>query len=203
MLGPDTVLDFWFADARESPAKCDQRSSVWFMPDADLDQTIWADYGDAVTDAGAGHFDDWLETEVGRLAIIILLDQFPRNIFRGTSEVYRYDSRALEIAGHGITLGHLAGLSIPEQAFFLMPYQHSEELAVQRAGLSLSRSMLDGAPHAWRPVAENFLDFAVRHHDIVAEYGRFPHRNSLLGRHSTAAEACFLAEGGETFGQVV
>ncbi len=201
MLDPDSVLEFWFADANESPAKCEQRGAFWFTPDTEVDRLIWEVYADAVTDTGAGYFDDWLDTSTGHLALILLLDQFPRNIFRGTSEVYRYDARALEIAGQGITLGHMAGRSIPEQAFFLMPYQHSEDLAVQRAGVDLTRAMADGAPLEWQAVAQNFLAFAIRHHDIVAEYGRFPHRNGLLGRHTTEAEARFLSEGGETFGQ--
>lgn len=197
----DDVLEFWFADANESPDATAQRNAFWFTSSPETDQTIWQEYGDVLTDAGAGFFDEWLDTSRGRLALIIVLDQFPRNIFRGTSEVFRYDAKALEFAGQGVTLGHLAGLSVPEQAFFLMPYQHAEDISVQRVGVNLMRSMVEGAPAEWRDTAQGYLDFAVRHHDIVAEYGRFPHRNSLLGRHSTEAETRFLAEGGETFGQ--
>ena len=201
MLNPETVLEFWFADARESPAQTAARKPVWFSVDPDLDQFVWETYADAVADSANGHYDDWLDSARGRLALIIMLDQFPRNMFRGTSEVFRYDAKALEWAGQGVTLGQLADLSVPEQAFFLMPYQHAEDLAVQRAGVDLMGALVNGAPPEWAEVATSFYDFAVRHHDIVAEYGRFPHRNSLLGRRSTEAETRYLEAGGATFGQ--
>jgi uncharacterized protein (DUF924 family) len=201
MIRPDDVLDFWFADASESPDATAARNAFWFVPNPETDQLIWENYGDLLADAAAGLYEHWLDSSPGRLALIIVLDQFPRNIFRGTSEVFRYDQQALALAGQGVTLGSLAGLSVPEQAFFLMPYQHSEDIAVQRAGVELMRALVDSAAEEWRDTAMGFLDFAIRHHDIVAEYGRFPHRNSLLGRRSTEAETRYLSEGGETFGQ--
>ena len=201
MSQSEEVLTFWFGDACASPELATARSKFWFKSDTETDQQVWELYADVVTDAGGGLYDYWQETPKGRLALIILLDQFPRNIFRGTSEVYRYDSKALTLAGQGITVGHLAGLSIPEQAFFLMPYQHSEDIAVQRVGVDLMAAMVASAPQELKPVAQGNLDFATRHHDIVAEYGRFPHRNSLLGRNSTEAESQFLQTGGERFGQ--
>ena len=202
MAHPDEILEFWFADAPESPSAAAARSSFWFGSDPAVDSQIWELYADTVTDAAAGHYDDWLQTARGRLALIIVLDQFPRNIFRGTAEVYRYDPLALTLAQAGVALGQLAGLSVPEQAFFLMPYQHSEELQVQVAGVALMQAMVAEAPPEWREQAEGFTGFAVRHHDIVESYGRFPHRNKALGRSSTEAEDRFLREGGETFGQM-
>jgi len=201
MANPDEVLKFWFADAPDSPQASVARSRFWFEPDAATDSLIWELYGDAVADAANGHYDDWLETARGRLALIIMLDQFPRNIYRGTAEVYRYDPLAITLAQAGVALGQLAGFAVPEQAFFLMPYQHSEELEVQRNGVALMQAMVSEAPEAWQPAARNFADYAVRHHDIVEKYGRFPHRNKALGRASTEAENRFLEEGGETFGQ--
>jgi len=201
MAHPDEVLEFWFDDALDSPAASAARGSFWFGSDPAADSLIWELYADVVTDAAAGHYDDWLQTARGRLALIILLDQFPRNIFRGTAEVYRYDPVVITLAQAGVALGQLAGMSVPEQAFFLMPYQHSEALDVQRAGVALMQAMVAEAPPEWRDTAQNFADFAVRHHDIVESYGRFPHRNRVLGRSSTDAEARFLQEGGETFGQ--
>ena len=201
MAVPDDVLEFWFEDASESPEAAQQRSAFWFSADPETDSGIWEIFADVIADAASGIYESWGESGLGRLALIILLDQFPRNIYRGTSEVYRYDEIALGLAGKGVTLGHLAGLSVPEQAFFLMPYQHSEDIAVQRAGVQMMQALVDDAPEEWQPVARGYLDYAVRHHDIVAAYGRFPHRNSLLGRSSTDAETEFLAAGGETFGQ--
>jgi uncharacterized protein (DUF924 family) len=200
-MQPEEVLGFWFADACDSPAAANLRNTFWFGAAPETDHLIWEEFGDTLTDAANSFYDDWRDTACGRLALIIVLDQLPRNIFRGTSEVFRYDATALELAGQGVTLGHLAGLSVPEQAFFLMPYQHSEDIAVQRAGLDLMRALVDAAAPEWQAVSRGFLNFAVRHHDIVEEYGRFPHRNSLLGRNSTDEETRFLAEGGATFGQ--
>ena len=201
MAHPDEVLEFWFADALESPQATQARSPFWFGNDSTTDSLIWELYADTVTDAAAGHYDDWLQTARGRLALIIVLDQFPRNIFRGTAEVYRYDPIVMTLAQAGVALGQLAGLSVPEQAFFLMPYQHSEELDVQRTGVALMQAMVSEAPPEWQATARDFSEFAVKHMDIVESYGRFPHRNKVLGRHSTEDEARFLREGGETFGQ--
>lgn len=201
MSQPEEVLAFWFGDACDSPEAARARNPFWYSPDPATDHQIWELYADVLTDASAGLYDYWQETPQGRLALIILFDQFPRNMFRGTSEVYRYDSNALQLAGQGITVGHLADLSVPEQTFFLMPYQHSEDIAVQRVGVDMMRALFSSAALEWKEFAKESLDYAVRHHDIVAEYGRFPHRNSLLGRNSTEAETRFLAEGGETFGQ--
>jgi len=201
MIDPDSIMRFWFAHACETPAATLERNSFWFGADTVVDQQIWELYADTVTDAGAGYYADWAETTRGRLALIILLDQFPRNIFRGTAEVFRYDVKALELAGQGVTLGQLAGLTIPEQAFFLMPYQHSEDVAIQNAGVALYAAMAEDAPDEWRDIAAGYRDFAAKHRDIIVEYGRFPHRNSVLGRVSTADEDGFLAGGGATFGQ--
>ena len=201
MLHPDDILQFWFADSCESPAAARARNAFWFNADRAVDEQIWEMFSDDVSDAANGHYQNWADTAMGRLALIIALDQFPRNIFRGTAEVYRYDGRALHLARQGVTLGQLAGLSVPEQAFFLMPYQHSEDLAVQDAGVALYDAMAMAAPPEWRDLAVGYYDFAVRHRDIIAEYGRFPHRNSVLGRHSTAAESRYLAQGAATFGQ--
>jgi len=158
-------------------------------------------YADTVNDAASGHYDDWLQTARGRLALIIALDQFPRNVYRGTSEVYRHDAMVMALAQAGVALGQLAGLTVPEQAFFLMPYQHTENLEIQRAGVALMQAMVSEAPPGWEAVALGFNKFALQHHDIVERYGRFPHRNNVLGRSCTEDEVRFLSEGGPSFGQ--
>ena len=201
MVTPENILNFWFAGAAESPAVTAARSEFWFTADDELDREIWQLYGDAVSDAAGGLYDHWVEASFGRLALIILLDQFPRNMYRGTAEVFRHDSRALEIAQQGVAVSQLAGLAIPEQAFFLMPYQHAEDLEVQDAGVALYSAMAEEADPEWREAAAGYRDFALQHRDIIAEFGRFPHRNAVLGRTSTEAELSYLEEGGATFGQ--
>jgi len=201
MTQPDEILDFWFADALSSPAAAAARNQFWFAADADTDRLIWEQYGDLVVDAAAGRYNSWAESARGRLALVIVLDQFPRNIYRGTAEVFRFDRVAMGLAEAGVTRGHLAGLAVPEQAFLLMPFQHSEDIEEQRAGVALLQGLVAEAEPEWRELAQGYADYAVLHHDIIAQFGRFPHRNQVLGRESTAAEAAYMAEGGETFGQ--
>ena len=158
MASPEEILQFWFEDSCDSPDLAEKRNSFWFSVDTAVDEKIWTDYADLVVDAGADHYDHWAETALGRLALIIVLNQFPRNIFRGTSEAYRYDEAALVCASDGIEKGQLAGLAVPQQAFFLMPYQHSEDIVVQRAGMELMQGMVDEVPQEWGTCAGTFLD---------------------------------------------
>lgn len=201
MLIPEEILQFWFEDCCDSPEKAEARNSFWFNANPEFDAQIWTLYSDVVTDAAAEHYSEWDQTPLGRLALIIILDQFPRNIFRGTSEAYRYDAMALALARAGVEKGQLAGLAVPHQAFFLMPYQHSEDIQVQRSGVELMQGIVDDAPPEWRDCAAGYSEYARIHHDIVASYGRFPHRNATLGRSSTEAESRYLSDGGQTFGQ--
>jgi uncharacterized protein (DUF924 family) len=201
MLTSEEILQFWFEDACESPAQAEARNAFWFSANAEFDAQIWTLYADVVTDASLDHYENWAGSPLGRLALIIVLDQFPRNIFRGTSEAYRYDAQVLALARAGVEKGQLAGLAIPHQAFFLMPYQHSEDIQVQRSGVELMQGIVDEAPDEWRACASAYSDYAHQHHDIVANYGRFPHRNAPLGRTSTEAESRYLSDGGQTFGQ--
>ncbi len=201
MVNIEDILHFWFADAPTLPAAAAERNKFWFEASDEFDRTIWSMFADSVSDAAAGLYDVWADTAAGRLTLILLLDQFPRNMYRGTAEVFRYDTRALAFAREGVEKDHLAELSIPEQAFFLMPYQHSEDLATQKEGVELYRTMAALADDEWRELAEGYRDFAILHHDIIERFGRFPHRNAVLGRSPTPAEERYLAAGGETFGQ--
>ena len=201
MSVPEDVLEFWFADACTAPEAAAARNEFWFASNPDVDGKIWEEFGDDVLDAAAGRYDDWVATPSGSLALIILLDQFPRNIYRGTAEVFQLDAKALAVAQKGVQLGQLDGFSVPEQAFFLMPYQHAEDITVQETGVLLYDTMARQAPDGWGDLAAGYRNFAVIHRNIIADYGRFPHRNAVLGRVSNVAEAAYLKEGGETFGQ--
>lgn len=201
MVEIDEMLKFWFADAADSPAAAAARGELWFQANEEVDHQIWSMFADTLSDAASGLIDMWAEEPDGRLALIILLDQYPRRMYRGTAEAFRHDSRAIALAREGVELGQLESLSIPEQAFFLMPYQHSEDLTIQKAGVELYKIAAAKAADDWRAVAEGYCDFAVRHFDIIAQFGRFPQRNQALGRQSTGAEERYLAGGGDTFGQ--
>ena len=201
MVEVDEILKFWFADAADSPAAAAARGKFWFQVNEKVDRQIWFLFADTLSDAASGVFDVWAEEPDGRLALIILLDQCPRNMYRGTAEVFRHDPRAMALAREGVECGQLESLSVPEQLFFLLPYQHSEKLAIQKAGVELYEIVVAKAADEWRAVAEGYRDFAVRHYDIIAQFGRFPHRNQALGRQSSGAEERYLSGGGDTFGQ--
>ena len=201
---PDRVLDFWFGDAASDPEAAKARSSFWYAGAAsakEIDREIAQRFGDLVRAAAAGELDAWATTARGLLALVILLDQFPRNLGRGTARAFEHDERALELTREGVARGHLEELRPVEQLFLLMPYQHVEDLAMQREGALLYDRLAAEAPAAWRPYLEYTRDYARRHLAIVERFGRFPHRNEVLGREPTPAERAYLESGGERFGQ--
>jgi uncharacterized protein (DUF924 family) len=198
---PEAVLAFWFADALEAPAKAQARMPFWFEANADTDRRIAERFSTTLEAAAAGALDGWQAQPRECLALVIVLDQFPRNMHRGTAAAFEHDARALAATRRGIASGHLGALATLEQGFLLMPFQHCEDLACQREGVERYRRMVAGAAAEWREVAQGMLDYAVRHLEIVERFGRFPHRNAILGRPSTAAETEYLESNPESFGQ--
>lgn len=174
------VLSFWFEES--SPAQ-------WYKKDRDFDEAIRARFEDTVRAALAGELDEWAETPAGCLALILVLDQFTRNIYRDTPRAFSGDARALELSLRCVEEGHVADDEPARRQFMLMPMMHSEELAVQERSLPLFEEFTN----------PNSYDFAVRHRDIIARFGRFPHRNAILGRASTDEELAFLEQPGSSF----
>ncbi len=180
----DTVLEFWFTEA--SPAD-------WFERSDAFDAKIRERFAGALEAARAGGLDDWAATPRGCLALIILIDQFSRNLYRDSPEAWSADPTVLALTRRALEAGHDAELGKDERKFLYMPLMHSEALADQEDCVRLFRELADGD-------AEDIsLDFAVRHRDIVARFGRFPHRNETLGRASTAEEIAFLEEPNSSF----
>jgi len=181
------ILAFWF---EELTAK------DWFTGDAALDKTISDRFGtlyDELTDPGADpsvNFESWLATPEGSLALILVLDQFPRNLFRNTPRAFGSDGLARRIANEAIARGHDLETHVERRVFFYLPYEHSEALADQDRAVSLIRERADTSV---------YLDFAERHRAVIARFGRFPHRNDILGRASTEEETAYLNDGGERF----
>lgn len=155
----------------------------WFAKDAAFDDLIRARFADAMTQALAGGFDDWRGTPEGALALTLLLDQFPRNTLRGSAEAFSGDARAREVAREALARGFDLRIAPELRVFAHLPFMHSENLADQDLMVALAR---------WRHDAET-LNFAEIHRVIIAEFGRFPHRNAALGRRTSPAEAEFLA----------
>jgi uncharacterized protein (DUF924 family) len=147
----------------------------------------------------AGERKAWWSSARGTLAYIIVLDQFSRNMFRGTAAMFAEDGLAREACRQGLRKRFDAGLALDERVFFYLPLMHSEDLSDQRRCVQLFDDMVKRVPEALKSDAEHYLDFAERHRDIVERFGRFPHRNEILGRGCSSNESEFLKEPGSSF----
>lgn len=196
----EAVLDFWFGDPAD-PGNIERHGKLWFSSTKAQDRTMRERFGGLHDRAGGGELDSWLATPRGTLALILLLDQFTRNLYRGTASAFGNDARALALARNGIERKLDSSLHVPERAFFYMPFQHSENPADQRRSVDLFEALVEASPAPFQSYAKNTLEYAVLHRDIVERFGRFPHRNDLLGRQSTEEEKEYLEQGGHRFGQ--
>ncbi len=180
------VLDFWFA----APGS-EERRDIWFKSTAEFDAEIRRRFLAAHEAAAKGEVDALAETPVGCLALIIQLDQFPRNLFRGTARAFATDQKALAFAKQALEADFAAGLDKWRRLFLGLPFVHSEDPADQEIGVQLAEKLDE----------ERSLTSAREHRDIIARFGRFPHRNTALGRANTAEEEEYLSRLPKTFGQ--
>lgn len=201
------VLDFWFGARPLTSKRMDERMRFWFGGRAtrDLgalrDEEITGRFKPMVQRARKGKLDAWAHSPRRRLALILLLDQFPRNIYRGTAKAFSCDARAEALALEGVQIGADATLDAVERMFFYMPLQHSEQLAVQEESVTAFRRLTAEAPAQLQRQFKIALGYAELHRDIVKRYGRFPHRNVALGRSSTPEEMSYMRNSAERFGQ--
>ena len=200
------ILNFWFGPKPYTVARLNERMNFWFGNSdsratlANKDNEIRQRFAAAIERAANGALDSWADSPRRRLALIILLDQFPRNVYRGKADAYATDARAARLALEGLQTAADATLAPVERIFFYMPLQHAESLELQDESVVAARRLLLEVP---KGMAKNFasvLRFAELHRSIVAEFGRFPHRNAVLGRKSTPEEIGFLRDGGPRFG---
>jgi uncharacterized protein (DUF924 family) len=189
---PAEVLAFWFGRPGE-PGYGSPRAA-WFRKDEAFDAAIRARFLPGVEAALAGQLAGWAERPQDLLALLILLDQFPRNLFRGAAKAFAGDQQARQLAEKALAKEWDKGLSAVEKLFIYLPFEHSEALADQERSLALFTALAAG--HAG---CEGFLDYARRHHEVIARFGRFPHRNAALGRPSTPEETSYLAQPGSGF----
>jgi uncharacterized protein (DUF924 family) len=205
--GAFEVLDFWFGPRPYPPTQVHQHSRLWFgEPNApeltpQTDELVRERFGDLTRAAAAGHLSAWESGPRRRLALVLLLDQFPRNIFRGTARAFAQDARALSLTLSGMQFGADATLDPVERIFFYMPLMHSEDPDVQEESLGAFRRLRAEAPADLQPIFEASLASAIEHRDIIARFGRFPYRNRSLGRDSTPDEVQWLTAQGKSFGQ--
>ena len=187
------VLGFWFG-AEDGVAPGTQRAE-WFRKSDAFDARVRQRFGATVEAALAGELDsDWGASLDGRLALLIVLDQFPRNLFRGSARAFAGDARALALARQLLADGDLARLTPLQTWFACLPFEHAEDLQAQDECVRLLTELVQTEPEL-----ASALDYAERHRDVIRRYGRFPHRNAVLGRTSSEAEAAYLAQPGAGF----
>jgi uncharacterized protein (DUF924 family) len=195
----EDIVSFWFGAEADDAAVAQNKAALWWAKSADTDEEIQARFADLVEKAAGGELKEWEASPRGRLALILLTDQFPRCIYRDSPKAFAHDHHALRWSLEGIDDGFERALRPIERVFFYLPLEHSERLENQDRSVDLFRQLLDGALPSQKKVFEEFLDFAVRHREIILRFGRFPHRNRVLGRASTPAELAFLSEPGSSF----
>ncbi len=195
----DEILRFWFGDKDDDAEVGESQSALWWGQSAETDERLGARFGQATSAAAAGTLGHWTGSPQGRLAVILLLDQMPRVIHRGTSEAFAQDEKARSVASKGLASGADRLLRPIERVFFYLPFEHSEAPADQQRSVELYRDLAATVPEKWRGTFGFYLDFAIRHREIMDRFGRFPHRNAILGRESTPEEVAFLQEPGSGF----
>lgn len=188
----------WFGGPADEAA-AQRQSTLWWSKSAELDAELARRFGDMVAAARGGALDDWTATPQGALALILLTDQLPRNIYRGAPAAFASDPRALSVCLAGLASGTDRQLAPVERVFFYLPLEHAESMAEQDRSVAVCTQLLDDVPDAVAARYRSVLDYAVRHRQIIARFGRFPHRNAILGRVSTAEELAFLAGPGSSF----
>lgn len=197
----EAVLAFWFKEQKLTAPQIDGRMDIWFGEDALFDEEVVRLFADDVEAASEGRLNHWGQEPRGRLALIILLDQFRRNIYRGTADAFALDKAALKLCVEGAMENKDKGLTPIQRAFFYMPLQHAESRKVQKKSREIYKRLADAVSATYRETFETIAQFADLHADIVEQFGRFPHRNTILNRENSPEEDEYLAGDAPTFGQ--
>jgi uncharacterized protein (DUF924 family) len=186
-----SILAFWFADGR------DTSRPIWFKRDEAFDAAIREQFGSLLVPAREGALDGWAETAEGALALILVLDQFSRNLHRGSPEAFDGDPHARDLA-RDIVLARRLDLALTrtERVFLYLPFEHSEAIADQDLSVALFEGLRDSPDHR---APGRTIEYAWAHRAVILRFGRFPHRNAVLGRENTAEEAAYLAQPGAGF----
>jgi uncharacterized protein (DUF924 family) len=195
----ESVLSFWFGPPQAGGRVDAEQRARWFRKDPVFDRQVAERWAALHARAAAGQCDDWLATPRGALALVVLLDQLSRNMYRGEAAAFAQDARALAAATRAIDLGFDRRLAPDERTFMYMPLMHSEDLAVQERCVMLFAAWAEDLSGADVKAVSEGLDYARQHRDIIQRFGRFPHRNAILGRPSTPEEEAFLAGPGSSF----
>jgi len=201
LLRIEAVLSFWFEEQALSAPQIDRRMEIWFGSDPVFDMELDKEFSNDVELASTGKLNHWAESPRGRLALIIMIDQFRRNIYRNTAMAFSKDKLALKYCVEGAMKKHEQDLAPIEKVFFYMPLQHAESRKVQAKSVQIYDRIAASVSPTYHETFETVLQFAELHKDIIEQFGRFPHRNTLLNRENTSEEDQYLAGDSPSFGQ--
>jgi uncharacterized protein (DUF924 family) len=187
------VLEFWFADRDLSEPTLDSRMTCWFNSDEQFDAELADRFTSLAELALTGELDDWAERPLGRLALILLLEQFPRRIYKDSPDAFRGDRKAMTLCQQGVANDAYRELNAVQQLFFFMPLQRAESIKIQQTSVKIYNALSSNVSSTLRDTFETVAHFAELRRDVIAKFGRFPHRNAPLGRSNTGAEEAHLA----------
>ena len=193
------LLDWWFGHGTTGRAVATQKQKLWFGYKPAQDDEARQRFGELSDQAADGRLQAWADSAQGWLALVLLLDQLPRMIHRGTPRAFAGDARAQQLVGDGLAQGWDACLAPIERVFIYLVLEHAEDLDSQELAVRKFAELRDSAETEDRQPFQGFLDFAERHRDVIARFARFPHRNLILGRASSEAERVFLSQPGSGF----
>ena len=194
------VLDYWLGDSHESPDECKKMSNLWYAGTPENDKEVVEKFTGIYEKACSDSLSSWAESADGALALVIVLDQFSRQIHRRTPLAFSQDLMARAVAVRSVSQKFDLEMSVPGRLFLYHPFQHSEYIEDQELGVSLTKHLLEECDPVWTDYVENSLSYFVDHKEIISKFGRFPHRNQVLERESTPEELEFL-ESSSSYGQ--
>lgn len=188
------LLDFWFGHLGSADLPTSDRANLWFGDNELVKQQLMQSFAHEFEEASAGKLNQWAQTPRGRLALIILFDQFPRYVYRRSAQAFAYDQMALQLCMEGIATQSDHSLTLIERVFFYMPLVHAESSQTQEQSIRLYQELVSLSMTEATQMYQLFLAYAYAHFRVIKEFGRFPQRNKVLGRACTAAELTFLKQ---------
>ena len=197
----DAIIEFWIGPAATDASAAKARGKLWYQSTPASDEALREKFGQDLKQAETGALDGWTQTADGTLALVILLDQFSRNLYRGTAGAFANDAKAQKVALRAIDNDQHKSLSYVGRAFLYHPLHHSEDLALHDRNVELFEALLNEVDEPFKDQIDGFLHYAREHRDVIKRFGRFPHRNEVLGRESTPEEVAYLEGGASRYGQ--
>ena len=195
-MEPNEICEFWLGPRDIHAGSINEFSAKWYRGGAAIDEEIRTRFGKAIEQGLLGLLLEWAESADGAAAHVILLDQFTRHAFRDTAKAFSGDALARAIAMRAVDSGLHLDMTVPQRVFLYHPFEHSEDAGDQDLSVALFETLAEEVPAEWREFVEGFLGYARGHRDVISRFGRFPHRNAVLERDSTAAEQEYLDAGG-------